>query len=39
MSPAKKLAEFESLVADAVIGIDTLWGGDVMHPSGTAVQT
>jgi hypothetical protein len=23
------------LVADAVIGIDTLWGGDVMCPSGT----
>src|ERR1700758_3279495 len=22
-------------VADAVIGIDTLWGGDVMCPSGT----
>lgn len=22
-------------VADAVLGIDTLWGGDVMHPSGT----
>ena len=24
-----------SLVADAVLGIDTLWGGDVMCPSGT----
>ena len=23
------------LVADAVLGIDTLWGGDVMCPSGT----
>jgi hypothetical protein len=23
------------LVADAVLGIDTLWGGDVMNPSGT----
>jgi len=22
-------------VADAVLGIDTLWGGDVMCPSGT----
>ena len=22
-------------VADAVVGIDTLWGGDVMCPSGT----
>ena len=26
------LAKF---VADAVLGIDTLWGGDVMCPSGT----
>ena len=24
-----------SYVADAVLGIDTLWGGDVMCPSGT----
>jgi hypothetical protein len=24
-----------SAVADAVLGIDTLWGGDVMNPSGT----
>jgi hypothetical protein len=23
------------LVADAILGIDTLWGGDVMNPSGT----
>ena len=22
-------------VADAVLGVDTLWGGDVMCPSGT----
>ena len=22
-------------VADAILGIDTLWGGDVMNPSGT----
>jgi hypothetical protein len=25
----------DRLVADAIIGIDTLWGGDVMNPSGT----
>src|SRR5215469_18778735 len=25
----------ERNIADAVIGIDTLWGGDVMCPSGT----
>ncbi len=24
-----------SAVADAILGIDTLWGGDVMNPSGT----
>src|SRR5438477_359707 len=23
------------IVADAIIGMDTLWGGDVMDPSGT----
>ncbi len=27
-------ANLDSLIAEAVIGIDTLWGGDVMHPSG-----
>ena len=26
---------FRDLVANAVLGIDTLWGGDVMCPSGT----
>src|SRR6266496_3023599 len=25
----------DRLVADAIIGIDTLWGGDVLSPSGT----
>lgn len=25
---------FHQLVADAILGIDTLWGGDVMNPSG-----
>jgi hypothetical protein len=28
-------ARFHQLVADAILGIDTLWGGDVMNPSGT----
>lgn len=28
-------ARFDRLVADAILGIDTLWGGDVMNPSGT----
>ena len=27
--------QLENYVADAVLGIDTLWGGDVMCPSGT----
>src|SRR5271165_377830 len=27
--------KLERFVADAVLGIDTLWGGDVMCPSGT----
>ena len=30
MSPA-----LDGLLADAILGIDTLWGGDVMCPSGT----
>jgi hypothetical protein len=25
---------FEEHVANAILGIDTLWGGDVMNPSG-----
>jgi hypothetical protein len=25
----------DRLIADAILGIDTLWGGDVMNPSGT----
>lgn len=28
-------AEFDRLIADAILGLDTLWGGDVMCPSGT----
>jgi hypothetical protein len=27
-------ARFDRLVADAILGIDTIWGGDVMDPSG-----
>ena len=28
-------AKLASTVATAILGIDTLWGGDVMNPSGT----
>jgi hypothetical protein len=35
MSAAQKLTNLDRLIADAIIGVDTLWGGDVMHPSGT----
>ncbi len=28
------LKGFEAVVADAIIGVDTLWGGDVNNPSG-----
>ena len=27
--------KLDACVADAILGIDTLWGGDVMNPSGT----
>jgi hypothetical protein len=29
------LDALETAIADAIIGIDTVWGGDVMNPSGT----
>jgi len=29
------LTDLDRHVADAVLGVDTLWGGDVMNPSGT----
>ncbi len=29
------LSGFDAATAEALIGIDTLWGGDVMNPSGT----
>jgi hypothetical protein len=35
MKELQELTSLDRLVADAVIGIDTLWGGDVMHLSGT----
>ena len=35
MKSPQELTKLDGLIADAVIGIDTLWGGDVMHPSGT----
>ena len=25
----------EKALADAILGVDTLWGGDVLNPSGT----
>ncbi len=35
MSYVTDLTGLDRVVADAVLGIDTLWGGDVMNPSGT----
>src|SRR5512144_2135276 len=35
MDAKQELAGLDQLVADAILGIDTLWGGDVMNPSGT----
>ena len=29
------LTGLDAATAEALIGIDTLWGGDVMNPSGT----
>jgi hypothetical protein len=29
------MSDFNTLVANAILGIDTLWGGDVVCPSGT----
>jgi hypothetical protein len=34
MKEPRELTSLDRLVADAIIGIDTLWGGDVMHLSG-----
>jgi hypothetical protein len=35
MSAAREFTNLDHLVADAILGMDTLWGGDVMNPSGT----
>jgi hypothetical protein len=29
------MTNFDNITADAIIGIDTIWGGDVLNPSGT----
>lgn len=34
MNTVRELTDFDRVVADAVLGIDTLWGGDVLNPSG-----
>jgi hypothetical protein len=34
MNPVKELSDLDRYIADATLGIDTLWGGDVMHHSG-----
>jgi hypothetical protein len=31
----EKTTDLDELIATAILGIDTLWGGDVMDPSGT----
>jgi hypothetical protein len=31
----KTPSQLDLFIADAILGIDTLWGGDVMNPSGT----
>jgi hypothetical protein len=28
----QKVTDLDRFVADAILGIDTLWGGDVMNP-------
>ncbi len=35
MNVVQELMGLDRQVADAIIGMDTLWGGDVMNPSGT----
>jgi hypothetical protein len=35
MAAAAELTHIERTLAEAVIGVDTLWGGDVQNPSGT----
>ena len=35
MNSALELTGIDLLIANAILGIDTLWGGDAFHPSGT----
>jgi hypothetical protein len=35
MNAAHPLSDLDRMIADAIIGMDTLWGGDVLNPSGT----
>jgi hypothetical protein len=32
---SERLSNLDSMLGNAILGIDTLWGGDVMNPSGT----
>jgi hypothetical protein len=35
MNSAVELTGIDRQIADAILGVDTLWGGDAFHPSGT----
>ncbi len=35
MTDDKEMTPLDRFVGEAILGIDTLWGGDVMNPSGT----
>jgi hypothetical protein len=35
MTNSVESSKLDQFVADAILGMDTLWGGDVMNPSGT----
>ncbi len=34
MNPVQELTELDRCIAEATLGLDTLWGGDVLHHSG-----
>ncbi len=34
MNPAEELTDLDRCVAESTLGLDTLWGGDVLHHSG-----
>jgi len=34
MNPVQELTDLDRCIAEATLGLDTLWGGDVMHHSG-----